>query len=457
MVHQSLRHAMNHTARSLIALVFMLLVVPRALGGHEVPERVAINAFVRPEAGVLRLVARVPLEAMRDVDFPIRADGTLDVAGATALLPDAAQLWVAGYLTAYENGRALEGARVAATRISLPSDRAFESYEGALAHLGAEPLGEDTGLRWQQALFDVVIEWPITSPTSRFALEPRLAHLGVRTVTVLRFLPYAAEANARVGELHAFTYSGDPGRIDLTPSAARAARRFVALGFSHIVGGIDHILFVLCLVLPVRRWRPLVAIVTAFTLAHSLTLGAAALGMTPTASWFPALVEAMIAASIVWIAAENVLLGEERLAQRWRMAFVFGLVHGFGFSFALGEKLQFAGGHLVASLAAFNIGVELGQLAMLAVALPVLAMIVRRIPVERRHLVTWVGSALIAHTAWHWMTARVALLGEYRAAFAWPAFDAAFALGAMRVTLLALVALALALAMQQILRLVRVS
>jgi mono/diheme cytochrome c family protein len=455
------RAALRATRRNtlLAAAAFAVLATPRPLGGHEVPERVAISAFVHPDGarGVLRVVARVPLEAMRDVDFPVQADSSLHVAGATALLPEAARLWVANYLAFYEDGRDLLPARITATRLSLPSDRAFESYATAVAHVADAPLGEDTGLRWQQAMLDLVIEYPIESAASRFAVEPRLAHLGVRTTTVLRLVlpdaPAAAANNAAPGSrTRAFTYVGDPGRIELDPSFLQAAARFVVEGFRHILGGLDHLLFILCLVLPVRRWRPLVAIVTAFTVAHSLTLGAASLGLVPGALWFPPLVEALIALSIAWLAIENVLLPAERLEDRWRMAFGFGLIHGFGFSFALGEQLQFAGAHLLTSLAAFNAGVELGQLLVLVLAVPALALLRRYAGADRGRLVTIVGSVLVAHVAWHWMTARFSTLAEYRASLAWPAVDGMFALGALRVALLAAVALAVALAFRQVLR-----
>jgi mono/diheme cytochrome c family protein len=450
---------------ALAAVALATLTAPRALGGHEIPARVAITAYVKPEGGTLRVVARVPLEAMRDLDFPLHDDGTLDIARATSLLPNAAVLWVADYLALYENGRPLEGARVTLVRIALPSDRSFESYDAAVANLRGAPLGEGTGLHWQQAMFDLAIDYPITSADSRFAIEPRLAHLGIRTTTVLRLvLPSDDGAARETARERVLIYAGDPGLIELDPSWSHAALRFVAEGFRHILGGIDHLLFVFCLVLPfasLRRWRTLVAIVTSFTVAHSLTLGAAALGMVPSALWFPPLVEALIALSIVVLAVENVLLPEERLANRWRMAFAFGLIHGFGFSFALGEQLQFAGSHLLASLAAFNIGVEAGQLLVLALALPALMFVRRHVGSgagaigedKRARIVTIVGSVLVAHTAWHWMTERFTTLGEFRDSFRWPALDATFALGALRVALLGAVALALALGIRQVLRL----
>ena len=93
------------------------------------------------------------------------------------------------------------------------------------------------------------------------------------------------------------------------------------------------------------------------------------------------------------------------MSRRWVMAFGFGLVHGFGFSFALQETLQFAGAHLVTSLLAFNAGVEIGQILVLLVLVPVLHLLFTRVVAER--MGTIVLSALVAHVAWHWMADRV--------------------------------------------------
>ena len=173
-------------------------------------------------------------------------------------------------------------------------------------------------------------------------------------------------------------------------------------GFAHILDGIDHLLFLLCLVLPLRRFWHLVGVVTAFTAAHSITLFCAAFGLAPGALWFPPLVETLIAASIVYMAIENASSGLPAVAlakvgsigsggsdrsggfqRRWIVAFAFGLVHGFGFSFALQDTLQFAGSHLVTSLVSFNVGVELGQLLVLAMLIPVLSLLFRFVVAER--------------------------------------------------------------------------
>jgi len=195
------------------------------------------------------------------------------------------------------------------------------------------------------------------------------------------------------------------------------------------------LLFLLCLIIPFRQWRPLVVIVTSFTVAHSITLLVSAFGFVPDALWFPPLIELLIALTIIYMALENIV--GSNIQRRWIITFAFGLVHGFGFSFALRESLQFAGDHLVTSLLAFNVGVEIGQLVVLALVLPLLAWLFKRAFAEKIGVI--ILSALIAHTAWHWMLER----GEALLKFPLPKLDAAFAAGMMRglIAILILVAL----------------
>jgi hypothetical protein len=416
-----------------VAVVAAMLVVslPSEPSAHEIPARVTVLAFVKPEGERLRVVVRVPLEAMRDVVFPLRGPGYLELDRVDPLLADAARIWIADYIELYEGDVRLVDPRIVATRISLPSDRSFATFDSALARVTGPRLPPTTDLPWNQAMLDVLFEYPIQSAAARFSIRPSLAHLGVRTTTVLRFIPSD-------GIERAYHYSGDPGLVRLDPRWHQASLRFVQLGFLHILDGIDHLLFVLCLVVPIRRFRPLVAVVTAFTVAHSITLAASVLGLAPDALWFPPLIETLIALSIVYMAFENIV--GAHLERRWVMAFAFGLVHGFGFSFVLSESLQFAGSHLASSLLAFNIGVELGQIFVLALAVPLLALLYRRVVSVR--MGTILISALVAHTAWHWMLERGAALSEYR--FTWPAFDVAFAIAAMRWAMLGLIIIGVA-------------
>jgi HupE/UreJ protein len=403
----------------LLALAGLFVPSGSAPLAHEIPSKVTVLAFVKAEGIRLRLLIRAPLWAMRDVEFPQRGLGYLDIPRTSAMLNDAARVWLADYVQVYEEDQLLATPAIVATRVTLPSDRSFGSYAAALANITSPPLAADVDLPPQQALMDVQLEYTIASAASRFSIRPAFAHLGVSTTTVLRFItPSGAE--------RAFEYLGDPGVVRLDPRWHQAALRFVKLGFTHILDGIDHLLFLLGLVIPFRRVRPLIAIITSFTVAHSITLIASALGLAPSALWFPPLIEALIALSIVYMAFENIV--GARFQRRWVIAFAFGLVHGFGFAFALRESMQFAGAHMLTSLLSFNVGVELGQLLVVAISVPVLSLLFRKVVDER--MGTILLSALVAHTAWHWLTDRVRVLREYD--FSMPAFDLALVVTLMR-------------------------
>jgi hypothetical protein len=301
----------------------------------------------------------------------------------------------------------LDEKHVTAVRVALPSDKSFRSFEQAYASVTGPRLPDDTELVRTQALLDVLIEAPITSADSRFSINPELARLGMRTVTVLQFV-------SREGEVRAFEFSGNPGVVQLDPSWHQAFFRFVGLGVHHILRGYDHLLFVVCLIVPFRRVRPLIILVTSFTVAHSITLLAAASGFAPSSLWFPPFIEMLIAASIVYMALENIV--GTRWQRRWVIAFAFGLVHGFGFSFVLGETLQFAGSHLLTSLLAFNLGVELGQVLVILLVVPLLDLAFRNARAER--IGTIILSALLAHSGWHWMSDRATAFAQY--GVSWP-------------------------------------
>ena len=404
--------------RVIAALVAALILTPQLrTAAHDIPNDVTVQAFLKPEGQRLHLLVRVPLRACRDVDFPTRGPGYLDLARADASLRDAATLWISDNVELYEGDTRLSAPLVIAARVSLESERFFESYDYALAHVTGARLPAETDLYWNQGLLDVLFECPINSDESYFSIHPRLAGLGLRVVTVLRFLPPGSGVRA-------FEFDGDPGLVRLDPRWHQAALRFVEAGFFHILDGTDHLLFLFCLVIPFRRFRPLITVVTAFTVAHSVTLIASAYNLGPDALWFPPLIETLIAVSIVYMALENIV--GSNVQRRWMIALGFGLVHGFGFSFALRQNLQFAGSHLLTSLLSFNVGVELGQLLVLVLMIPVLAILFRFVVAER--IGTIILSALVAHTGWHWMIDR----GERLARFGWPAISTTQLVNVMR-------------------------
>ncbi len=384
---------------ALLLTVLLVLTLQSNPTAHDVPSDVIIYAFVKPEGDRLHLVLRLPLILLTDLDLPKRGPGYLALRSIDPTL-EAAIGEAAAAIGLFEDGR-----RLATTggegRISLPSNRVFGSYQDAVAHVAGPRLPVETNLFWNQGFFDAHLEYPIESDRSDFTIDTLSAFgLGDGLRTVVHFMPPD-------GSPRAYELIGMSGRVNLDPRWHQAALVFVALGFSHILG-VDHLLFLFCLVIPFRRFRPLLMVVTAFTVAHSVTLIMAAYELGPTRTWFLPLVETLIAASIVYMALENIVAGN--LRRRGILALAFGLVHGLGFSFALRETFQFAGSHLLVSLLSFNIGVELGQILVLAVTVPALALLFRHVVAER--LGTILLSVLIIHTGWHWMSARAAVLWQ---------------------------------------------
>jgi HupE / UreJ protein len=430
----------NRDRKNLIRVICVIcgfILFPLAASAHDIPADITIQAFLKPERQNLRLLLRVPMKAMVEIEFPKRGPGYIDLTRSDSFLRDAANLWITRSIALYEDDVQLPSGNLVAARVALPDDKSFGSYETAITAVTGPRLPDQTELFWDQGMLDVLFEYPIRSDQSKFSIESGLARLGVRVVTVLRFLPPG-------GAVRAFEFVGDAGLIRLDPRWHQAALRFVILGFQHILEGTDHLLFLFCLVIPFRRLRALIPIVTSFTVAHSITLIASAYNLGPTALWFPPLIETLIATSIVYMALENIV--GSNVGRRWVITFGFGLVHGFGFSYALKQTLQFAGSYLLTSLLSFNLGVELGQLAVLVVMVPALDLLFRRVVEER--MGTIILSAIVAHTGWHWMIDRGEVLRQFE--FQWPAMDTIFLLSLVRwliviVTLAGLIWLAVTL------------
>jgi hydrogenase/urease accessory protein HupE len=176
--------------------------------------------------------------------------------------------------------------------------------------------------------------------------------------------------------------------IPASQSAWAVFATYVRHGVEHTAFGFDHLLFVTALMLIVRDWRKLVKAITAFTAAHSITLTCATLGWVTLPS---EPVEAMIAISIVMVAAEVVRMERGQLSlaivRPWMVAFAFGLLHGFGFAGALVE-LGLPQGDIPLALLAFNVGVELGQLAFIVVMLSAVFAMRQFISIRRQAIVT---------------------------------------------------------------------
>lgn len=389
------------TRRILVAAV----LVSGAALAHDVPQKRLMNAFVNASGDRVEMVIRVPLDLMPSVRLPLKGlEIDLDKAGS-ALQQALASV---AHDVALSEGDVELSPLSAKGRLSLPSDRSFDDFEHARAHVET-PQERDVGIYSGQGFFDAHYVYP---PHARLSIHTLVnAELG-------EYVKLAVRYRAADGGSTALLISPASGSVPLNPAWYQAGGAFVAMGVAHILSGLDHLLFLFCLLIPLIGLRQVVPIVTSFTVAHSFTLIGSAYGVAPEGAWFPPFVETAIAASIVWMALENALGAD--LRRRWLVTGLFGLVHGFGFSYGLRENLQFAGTHLVVSLLAFNVGIEIGQLAVLAAMLPLLAFGRRYLRLGGRAGVILL-SAVAAHTGWHWMLERFSALERAR----WPRMDLA--------------------------------
>lgn len=187
--------------------------------------------------------------------------------------------------------------------------------------------------------------------------------------------------------------------VDIDRTAPTGWSDFVTLGIEHILTGYDHLLFLVALLATARGAWSVVRIVTAFTLAHSMTLSLGALGIVTVPD---RIIEPLIAATIVWVALENLLVPEPD-RKRWIWSFAFGLVHGLGFASALGE-LGLKGMALVRGLVGFNLGVEIGQLLFVAVFLPALTWLTHG---RGGQLTPRIASLAVAMIGTYWFIKRI--------------------------------------------------
>jgi hypothetical protein len=378
-----------------LAVLLSCALLQQALA-HDVPAEFRAHVLVKADEDRIQMLVRLPLSLLLNIDLPKKGPGYIDLAQADEAVQRAAQA-VESMLTLTANGRQLPSSASKA-RISLPSDRSFERFETARDAVQGPPLPADAYVFWNQGYFDVLLAYPFqpagSAPSLHFNIAPGLKD---RMKLDVRYIDAQ-------GEVHAYDLPGAYELLVLDPRWYQAGWTFLQSGFQHILQGPDHLLFLLCLILPFRRvdWH-LAGVITAFTVGHSVTLIAAAHQLAPSGAWFAPSVEFLIAASILYMAIENILA--PNLARRWLYSGLFGLVHGFGFAFMLQSQLQFAGSHLLLSLLAFNVGIEVAQLLVLVAAMSVLGMLYRSRPGAER-AITLVICLLVGHTAWHWMAER---------------------------------------------------
>jgi hypothetical protein len=391
--------------------LLVALTLQAALGAHDIPDEIVLQSYVKPQQNQLQVLLRIPLLAISDANLPKDGTGYLAMPYLDPALREAANQISNGVLF-LEGDQRLTRYDLANARISLPSDRSFDSYDAALAGVRGEKLPDSTQVYYNQGFLDLEMHFPIQSQASSFSMRVLFGRgLANRTATYINFI-------RPDGAVRAFRIHDDTPLVRLDPKVHQAGWVFLKAGFYRFLDGLDHLLFVIVLALPFRRARDLVKPIAAFAIAHSVTLSFAAFGLARVDTWFAPTIGALIALSLVYVSIENGVgsglpyKSEENSSRphfryRWIVALVFGVFHGLGFAIALQETLQFAGSHPIAALVAYNVGLELGTLIILAIAVPAANVLFSHVLSERAGII--VSSVLIGHAGWHWMTDRLAI------------------------------------------------
>ena len=415
---------MKMPTRSILG-VLVALTLHAAVAAHDIPDEIAVQSYVRPQQNQLQVLLRIPLLAVGDANLPKDGTGYLAMPYIDGALREAANQ-IANGIVFLEGDERLTQYDMANARISLPSDRSYDSYEGALARVRGARLPDATRVYYNQGFLDLELHYPIQSDQSAFSMRVLFGRgLANRTATYINFI-------RPDGAVRAFRIHDDTPLVRLDPKAHQAAWVFLKAGFYRFLDGLDHLLFVVVLALPFRRVRDLVKPFAAFAIAHSITLGLAAFGMAAVDTWFVPTIGALIALSLVYVSIENGVGTSESplragvLRHRWIVALVFGLFHGLGFAIALQDTLQFAGSHRIAALLSYNVGLELGTLIILAIVVPAASALFANAALERTAIV--VSSVLVGHAGWHWMTERMAIARLS----SWPVMDVTLLLTVIR-------------------------
>ena len=229
-----------------VVTVCLLFTASRP-SAHEVPGELTVDMFVKPVETKLQLLIRIPLSGLMGTGMPKEGIGYLALDRIQPSLQQTARQ-IAAALAISEDSNPLAAPRIVATRISLPFDSSFSSYDAAAAHMSGPPLPVDTQVYWLQGYFDAWLEYPIRAEQSAFSIRSGLVTLAPQVTTSLQFLPPARSARALV-------FVGDAGRVWLDPRWYQAAAVFFKLGVAHALRTWEQWIFAVCLLIPSIRLR----------------------------------------------------------------------------------------------------------------------------------------------------------------------------------------------------------
>lgn len=367
---------------------------------RQIPTAVNIRAYAAEQGGQLDVLVRMPLGAVKNVQFPVREDTEiLDLAQLQTMLAGLAEHWVASNFEFRDRGLVLARPTIAGTRLSIISDLSFDSYSGAQQRFATPDLATTEEVLWQQVWLDVHLRYPLEAQAHVLELEPHVAQLGVTVTTQLTIVADGGE--------RALTFEGDPGEIFLFPRWRDTAMQFIGNGVRAVIGAADVAIFLFCLALPFRRFRDVLPATTAFVAAALVSLVALRSGFVALDLWWRTVFDVLAALILLLVAAANVV---NRVTPRRRALFalIAGLILGVAIALRLDAVMQYAGDNTTVATITYAIGWAFTVFAFIAVSIPVVKFLFSFGRAETLERI--IIAALAADTAWGWLVERGALL-----------------------------------------------
>jgi hypothetical protein len=372
---------------------------------HDLPQDTVMRAFFQVQGGEAHLLVRVPLDLLHGISWPTN-HGEYTIDGSRAAVNQA--LDALGHaILIWQDGERLTPT-ISSGQLAALGDLSFANPEAAAAHI-AQPADAGLKIAVDLGYLDAHFIYPIRAAPAVFSIQSRVAEdLQELSKLIVQFVPGGNnrfDGNYRFG---AMTISPQSGKVALNPNRRQAALGFVLVGMQNLLANADCLLFILCLMIPIRRARDFAAPYAAFVLANVISLAGTAFGFAPDSVWFAGLAASASAVLIFFLALGNIFGAHLQRRRLWTG--LFGFVAGFEFAKLLAERLQFAGAHSQIALWFFAVGVDLGSLLAFALAFVGLSLILRGARAGRIGII--VLSALVAHASWHWMIDRLGLLWQ---------------------------------------------
>ena len=366
---------------------------------HDLPQDTVMHAFFRVQGSQAHLLVRVPLDLLHGISWPT-SHGEYAINDSRAAVNQA--LDALGHaLLVWQDGERLTPT-ISSGQLAALGDLSFANPEAAAAHI-AQPVDAELKIAVDLGYLDAHFVYPIRPAPAVFSIQSRVAEdLQDLSKLMVQFVP---DGNNRGGVL---TISAQSGKVALNPNRRQTALGFVLVGMQGLLANADGLLFIVCLMIPFRRARDFAAPYAAFALANIVSLAGTAFGFAPDSVWFAALTASVSAVLIFFLALGNIF--GAHLPRRRLWTGLFGFALGFEFAKLLVGRLQFAGEHSQIALWFFAIGIDLGALLAAALTFVGLALILRGARAGRIGII--VLSAIVAHTAWHWMIDRLGVLWQ---------------------------------------------